>query len=309
MALHKKIQEIVDQTRNSGLPPLSEQPLHNVRMAFLRMRPLQGDARAIPKVETFSIPNGTRELPIRFYYSRLEMNQPIILYFHAGGYVKGDLESPDSLCRELAHQSRAIVVSVGYRLAPENHFPGPVEDGECAYMWIKEHAEEMRADPSRIALCGDSSGGNLAAALAHRLKKKGEKPLLQVLIYPLLDYTFSQSSHAEYSKGYLLEEESLKWYRELFVPKNHNLKDPELSPLFYKDFEGLPPALIITAEYDPTRDEGEKYAEMLRKNGVETTLHRYEGVTHGFFQMAGILEEGREAMNEVATALRRAFYS
>jgi len=308
MPLHKKIRDIIEQTNDANLPPLKDQPLKLIRDAFFKMRILQGEGCALPKVESLSIPSVGGEILLRLYYPHLKDNLPVALYFHGGGYVKGSVESSDALCRNLCAQSGVVIASCGFRLAPEYQFPAPIDDGELAVRYLMKNGPQLGLNPAYMALIGDSSGGHLVASVIKRLAKANLLPKLQVLVTPILDYTCSLPSHEEFAKGYLLEEESLSFYRDQFVPKDHPLDDPNLSPYLQESLDGLPDTLIITAEYDPVRDEGEMYGQKLLKAGVATTLHRYEGVTHGFFQMGGVLEEGRLAIKEVAKKLQETLH-
>jgi len=310
MPLHPILQEIVNQTKAANLPPQSEESLQKTRGAYARLRLLAGDPPVMAKIVNRLISSSQGSIAIRLYYPIEKEIFPVLVYFHPGGFVKGDIDCHDTICRDIANLAECVVVSVNYRLAPEYKFPSPIEDGYTALKYLKEHADDLQIDKNRIAIGGENSGGNIAAVLTHFVKEKGDLHfVLQVLIYPQTDYTFQSPSHKEFAKGFLLEEESLHWYADQYIPKGVDRKTPYLSPLWATDFTFLPPALIITAEYDPLRDEAEAYADKLKQAGIKVILHRYKEVTHGFFQMGGILNIAAQAMEEVAESLKLAFRS
>ncbi len=301
MTLHPMLQKIVDQTELAHLPPLSEQPLKQVRKNYARLAAWQGDRVALPKVESLVIKTPSGGLPLRIFYPQVDRTLPLCLYFHGGCFVKGDLETHDAICRRIAKESDVTVISLQYRLAPEATFPVPLQDAEEFYKWVCLHAKKLKVDCSRCALVGDNAGGNIAALLALKLRAK---VALQVLICPQLDFSFKEFSHEKFAKGFLLEEASLLWARSLYVPKGVDYQDPNLSPLFSKELATAPPALVLTAEYDPLRDEAELYAKKLMEAGTQVSSHRFEGMTHGFFGLGAILEPANQAILEVAKSLR-----
>ncbi|GAB4184937.1 MAG: alpha/beta hydrolase [Simkaniaceae bacterium] len=308
MPIHPKLQEIIDQTNASHLPPQSEIPIEKARESFYKLRLLAGDPQPVAKILNQAIPGPSGNILTRIYYPNEEENQPVLVYFHPGGFVKGDIESHDIICRDICNAAECAVMSVNYRLAPENKFPAQMEDGYAALNYLQSNAREIHCDKNRIAVGGESSGANLAAVLTHFVKEKGGPQIIfQVLIYPQTDYTRQFPSHKEFAKGYLLEEESLIWYANQYLPESADPRNPKISPLWAEDFSNLPPAFIITAEYDPLRDEGEAYAQKLKEAGIKVIHHRYEGMTHGFFQMGGILDAANRAMEEVGEALKLAF--
>ncbi|HIG00948.1 MAG TPA: alpha/beta hydrolase, partial [Myxococcales bacterium] len=225
-----------------------------------------------------------------------------------GGFVIGDLDTHDGTCRELAVGAECLVVSVDYRLAPEHPFPAAPEDCYAATAWLAEHCAELGGDPARLAVGGDSAGGNLAAAVALMARERGGPPLAhQLLIYPVTDYGFDTASYRENAEGYMLTRPLMEWFW------NHYLADPaqgdnELaSPLRAASLAQLPPATVITAEFDPLRDEGEAYAQRLSEAGVKTEMTRYDGVFHGFFGMGAAIDKAKQAVDEACTALRSTF--
>ncbi|MDQ1375382.1 MAG: acetyl esterase, partial [Actinomycetota bacterium] len=229
---------------------------------------------------------------------------PVLVFFHGGGFVIGDLDTHDQVCRQLANGSHAIVVAVDYRLAPEHPYPAAPDDCFAATTWIHEHATELGGDPTRMAVAGDSAGGNLAAVVAQEARDKGGPPLkAQILIYPATDLSMQHPSITENGEGYLLTKEGMDWFMGHYAP---DVDDVRCSPLAAVDLSGLPPALVITAEFDPLRDEGEAYAAHLREAGVPVVLSRYDGMIHGFFQLGVLLDAGTKAVDEAARALAAA---
>jgi acetyl esterase len=235
-----------------------------------------------------------------------EVPLPVVVYFHGGGWALGDIEIDDVVCRALANAVPAVVVNVDYPLAPENPYPAPLDACSAVVTWLGDHAAEIGGDGARLAVAGESSGGNLAAATAIRLRDEGSPPLaLQVLIYPALDSSMSSASYIEFEDGYFLTKSLMDWAWNQYAKAE--LAHPWVSPLHAPSLAGLPPALVITAEYDPLRDEGHAYAERLRTAGVEATSTDYPGMIHGFYGMGGIFPAAKEALAETVTRLQQAF--
>ena len=219
-----------------------------------------------------------------------------------------DLDTHDGVCRALANGAGCIVVSVDYRLAPEHKFPAAADDAFAATEWVAKHAVEIGGDPSRVAVAGDSAGGNLAAVVAQTAKDRGGPKLaFQLMVYPVTDYDFDTGSYRDNAEGYMLTTAAMKWFWNHYLPDEKAGLDPQASPLRADDLSGVPPALVITAEFDPLRDEGEAYAARLASAGVPAKSTRYDGMIHGFFSMSALLPQGRQAIEEAATALREAF--
>ncbi|MCP5504543.1 MAG: alpha/beta hydrolase [Chlamydiales bacterium] len=305
--LHPTLKEILTVTKEAKNLPMSRMSLAEVRNGPMKMKPLAGEPKPMAKVMNHIIRTNEGNLLMRLYYPKDNKPLPIVLYFHPGGFVKGDVDSHDPVCRSIAAASGCLIASINYPLAPENPFPKAVIAAKEALQWISNHPKELNSD-GRIAVAGENAGGNLAAILTHEMRENiHPKISFQVLIYPQTDFTFSSLSHQEYSSGYLLERDSIEWYKKQYIPKGQDPLDPRLSPLYANDFSSLPPALIITAEYDPMRDEGETYAQKLKSAGVPTELKRYKGMVHGFFQMEGILDETRLAINHVGETLKNHF--
>ncbi len=230
---------------------------------------------------------------------------PMLVYFHGGGWVVGDLDTHDELCRSLALAAGVLVLSVEYRLAPENPFPAPVEDALAAYRDAVERAGELGADPARIAVGGDSAGGHLAAVTAQLAREDEQPPAFQLLIYPVTDCVEISASRVAFGEGFLLTKENMDWYEENFIGAADR-SDPRISPLRAESLAGLAPALVVTAGFDPLRDEGEAYARRLGEAGVRVSLRRHSGFVHGFTHMMVGGSGPREAIAEMGGALRGA---
>lgn len=244
------------------------------------------------------------ERPARIYRPpTLTGNSPAVLYFHGGGYVVGSLDSHDAPCRELAARLPATVVSVDYRLAPEHPFPAALDDGVAAFAALVDRAAALQVDPQRIAIAGDSAGGNLTAEVALATREHAVRPRFQMLIYPVTDMTMSMASIEEMGSGFFLERETMIWFRRQYL-NGHDPEDPRVTPLFADNLENLPPALVITAGFDPLRDEGDAYAARLREAGVEVAHHQHPSLFHGFWNTTGVIREAERAFDEAVGVLR-----
>lgn len=249
------------------------------------------------------------EVPIRIYQPIEGDNFPITMYFHGGGFVLGDLESHDNLCRRMAKQTNCIVIAVDYRLAPESKYPAAPNDCYQATLWAYENAKSLNADPNRIATAGDSAGANLATVvcLMARDKKAPFKICQQILIYPTVDGLLSSESIDRLAEGYILTKELMQWFLNHYLAEEANLKESYFSPIHTEDLSNLPPALVITAEYDPLIDEGKAYANKLKEVGNEVIYKEFKGMVHVFYQMPKFLKATRQAEKLVAKTLQTAF--
>jgi acetyl esterase len=269
---------------------------------------LRGDAiavagRPLPLAEVRDVL--VAGLPARLYVPEgAPAPAPLLVYYHGGGHVCGDLDSHDAPCRFLAREAGVRILSVDYRLGPEHRFPAAVDDAAAAFTGAVDEAENLGADPARIAVGGDSAGGNLAAVAAQQTHGNGPQPAFQLLIYPVTDYFTERPSRRLFASGYLLTERDIEWYRTNYVGSPDDARDPRLSPLLTQDLSGLPPAYVVTAGFDPLRDEGEEYARRLRDAGVPVTLRRFPGTVHGFVNMVGLGERFLVPLREIAAALR-----
>ena len=261
----------------------------------------------VARVLDRSIPGADGDVPVRIYTPSGDGPFPVLVYFHGGGFVLCDLDTHDGTCRSLANGAGAVVVSVDYRLAPEHAWPAAPEDCYAATRWVAENAEGIGADSTRIAVGGDSAGGNLAAVVALMARDRGGPSLrFQLLIYPVTDCDFETASYRDNATGYFLTTDMMKWFWRQYLAQDADAKQPYASPLRAQDLANLAPALVITAGYDPLRDEGEAYAQRLREAGCDATLSQYPGMFHGFFAMGALLDEARRAVGEAGDALRKA---
>jgi acetyl esterase len=236
-------------------------------------------------------------------------SQPLLVYFHGGGFLFGDLETHDGVCRLLCLHAGAQVLAVDYRLAPEHPFPAAVEDARAALRWAVANADRLGADPRRVGVAGDSAGGNLAAVVSQLAARDGgPAPVLQVLIYPGTDFTRKRRSRDLFAEGFLLTDAEMNWFETNYLgAAREQAHDPRASPLLAQDLSGLAPALVVTAAFDPLRDEGEEYARALQAAGTATTLRRFPGFIHAFVSAAGVSPRCRDAVIEIAGATRAMF--
>lgn len=231
---------------------------------------------------------------------------PVIVFYHGGGFVLGSLLSHDGECRAIALGVNALVIAVDYRLAPEHPFPTAIDDGVAAYLWAVERAPSFGGDIQRIAVAGDSAGGNLAAVVARDLRDHPQRPIFQLLIYPAVDFTRSMPSHQYFKTGFFLSKQSIDWFLNSYMGRSTEWTHPRASPLLAGHHAGLPPALVLTAGFDPLRDEGRAYAEALRAAGGVAEHRCYEGLVHGFFSMTSGVHAAKVALDESISALRAA---
>jgi acetyl esterase len=262
-------------------------------------------------VEDLCAPGPAGAIPVRLYRPEATGPLPLLVHFHGGGFVVCDLDTHDASCRELARSAGCAVLSVDYRLAPEARFPAAPEDCFAATLWAAANAARLGADPARIAVGGDSAGGNLAAVVTAMARDRGGPRLVhQLLVYPVTDLVGFEARHASYrenAEGYFLSAAMMRWFAGHYLERSEDASSPLASPLLAPDLSDLAPASVITAEYDPLRDEGELYAQRLREAGVSVEQRRYEGMIHGFFAMTELLDRAREAADWAGARLRDAF--
>ena len=305
--LHPEVRALLEMMDAQGAPPLDSQDPVEARSARVAaMKMLGGEPDPLGRVEDFAIPGPGGPIPARLYANAPGGIRPALVYFHGGGFVFGNIDTHDAVCRALAKESDAIVISVDYRLAPEHPFPAAVEDSHAAVQWIAANAGKLGIDQSRISVGGDSAGGNLATIVAMRCRDAGGPALAsQLLLYPVTDLSsFDTPSQRDFAENYFLTRSAMQWFTGHYLGAAGRADHPEVSPFLAPNVAGLPPALVITAEFDPLRDEGEAYAERLRQAGVPVTVSRYPGMIHGFVNMCAVVSGGRQAISEAAEFLR-----
>ncbi|NOK59459.1 MAG: hypothetical protein GFH27_549283n81 [Chloroflexi bacterium AL-W] len=264
---------------------------------------------AIHSVEDRTIPGPAGEIPIRIYRPNDQENLPALVWYHGGGFVIGTLDIAEMNCRRLSNDTECVVISIDYRLAPETRFPGAHEDCIAATAWVAASADELGIDATRIAVGGDSTGGNLAIGVTHHAREHGPPLVFQLLVYPVTDADFDRPSYIENAEGYFLTKNMMEWFWDCYVPDVEQRKHPMASPLRASDFSNLPPAFIITSKFDPLRDEGEAYGAALAAAGVPVETKRYDNTIHGFYNMLTEepVDEIIAASRDSAMALRQVF--
>ncbi|MEU1686747.1 alpha/beta hydrolase [Micromonospora sp. NPDC005707] len=292
----------------AGAAPLYTQTLAEARAADLAaIRAGAGAVEPVHEVRDTQVPGPDGPLPVRIHRPAGDGPLPTLVWFFGGGWTLGRVDTADGICRRLVNLAGCQTVTVGYRLAPEHRFPAAVDDCHAALRRLAGHADEFRVDPDRLAVGGDSAGGNLAAAVTLLARADGGPRLAaQVLVYPNTDQRPRRAPAGD-EDPLLFNRHSVEWYRGHYLADPGDAAHPLASPLLAEDLAGLPPALVVTAEHDPLRDEGERYAERLAEAGVPTEATRYDGMVHGFFAMPGVFDAGRRAQEQVAAFLRARF--
>ena len=307
MPLDPQMKAILDAMAASG-----QRAFHTMEPAAARKQMAQFVAKATPelvaKVEDRKIPGAGGAIPIRIYTPAGAGPHGALVYFHGGGWVLGDIQMTDQPCRMLANASGCVIASVEYRLAPEHKFPAAPEDCYVATEWVSANAAALGIDSARIAVGGTSAGGTLAVVVAMMARDRGRPALaFQLLIYPATTSELTSKSQQEFANdGYILSRADMEWFWGHYLASAAERTNPYACPAYAKTLRGLPQALVMTAEFDPLRDEGEAFAARLREEGVAATLKRYEGVTHGFFGMPSLLDKSKAAIADAALALRTA---
>lgn len=309
MALHPQAQAFIDKLRAANAKPWHQMAPQEARDAYrTAVQLFGGTADPVAKVEdrTVAGPHGT--IPIRLYTPAGNPPFAAMVLIHGGGWVVGDIELNDICARALANSAGCVVVSPDYRLAPEHLYPAAVDDCYVVTKWTHDNAASIGVNPRQIGVGGDSAGGNLAAAVTLMARDRGGPPLaFQLLIYPVTDYNFDNASYRDCGGGENgLSTPDMRYFWDLYLPNAAAGAEVYASPLRAKDLKGLPPAHVITAEFDPLRDEGEQYVQKLKAAGVPVTHHRYAGAIHGFWSLAGIMDQGKESYAEAGAALKKA---
>jgi acetyl esterase len=311
MPLDPQAELVIGLVKQSGLPEFWQLTPDQAREQYLLRVGKLAPKEPIFRTTDRGIPGPGSELPIRIYQPREARpgeQLPVLVWFHGGGFVIGDLDTHDPACRMLANQADCLVVAVDYRLAPEFKFPAAVDDSMAAVRWVALHARELGGDPERIAVGGDSAGGNLAAVCALLARNEGHPRLaFQLLIYPCTAPEPETPSHRKFAEGYVLTRNTITWFYKQYARSPKEFHDFRFAPLVADDLSNLPPALLLVAGFDPLRDEGVDYAKRMIEAGNRVTLVNYEGMIHGFYLMGAAVDAAKRAIAQSAQALKEAF--
>ena len=310
MSLDPLMKAFLDQMAAQPQPKLHElEPPQGREMMLGLVQAVGPKDVPIGKVTNFTIPGPGGDIPARGYAPVAASSEPLptLVYFHGGGFVIGDLETHDGLCRMLANASGCRVIAVDYRLGPEHRFPAAAEDAFAATSWIEKNAAQIGVDANRLAVGGDSAGGDLAAVVCQMARDAGAPtPDFQMLLFPVTHIDADTASRRDFAEGYFLEAKGLNWFFDHYFGPNANREDPKASPLLAEKLSGLPPAYIMVAGFDPLHDEGVAYAEKLRDAGVSVTLEDYPDLVHDFILLQAVLPQAAEAIKSAANALKAA---
>jgi acetyl esterase len=308
MPVTPEVQTVLDFIAAAEGPPREELDPAELRQGYAALGAIESRPE-VASVTDHLVPGPEGDIPVRVYVPTGEPGpRPVLVYFHGGGWVIGSVETHDGTVRAIAAGSGVTVVSVDYRLAPEHPFPAAIDDALAAIRWVVDHAVDLDVDPARLALGGDSAGGNLAAVAAQELAAgDGPDVRFQLLVYPVTDGAMAHGSMEENAEGYFLTRATMAWFWQQYVGDGDRT-GARVSPLRAPDdvVAAVAPALVITAEYDPLRDEGEAYAARMSAAGVDVTASRYDGMIHGFFSLRDLVPEGKAAVDEACEALRAA---
>ena len=309
MQLDPALAELLASLDPSAETPVEEMTPEDARATWKEeMAAVAGPQRPVKSVTAHEAPGLAGPLAVRLYEPEGADGRvlPILVYYHGGGWIRGDLDTHDDVCRYLCHHAGCLVASVDYRLAPEHRFPAALDDCDAATRWVAENAAHLGADSARLAIGGDSAGGNIACGVTLRVRGRGGPAIcFQLLIYPATDLAGETKSKRLYSSGYLLN--SMPFYVASYLGPEGDAADPLASPLLAPDLTDLPPAFVLTAGFDPLRDEGEAYARRLKAAGVPTAYRCHEGMIHGFVSITGLIETAEAGLADAAAALRAAF--
>jgi acetyl esterase len=304
MPLDPLVKGFLDQMQAAPGPKMSEAGAPAAREIFVALMQLVGPKDVpVGKTENLTVPGPAGAIPIRVYTPVAAGRDPLpaLIYYHGGGFVIGNIETHDGLCRMMANEGAFRVISVDYRLAPECKYPAAIDDAFAALAWVQSNAADIGVDANRIAVGGDSAGGALAAQVALLAKTKGALPLAcQMLLFPVTQVGEETSSLREFAVGYFLEKETLDWFYDSYLPDGVDKSDPKISPLRARDLAGLPPAYVMLGGYDPLHDEGAQYADRLRAAGVKVTVADYPSMVHCFVYMQSFLPQAHEALASAA---------
>ncbi len=305
MPLDPKAKTLLDNMAAMDAKPLWKTPIAESRRMVIRMTPPVDTTLPLAAVTDRTLPGPGGQLPIRIYTPHGTAPHPVVLFFHGGGFVMGNLDTHDHICRNLCVASGCMILSVDYRLAPEHRFPAACDDCMAAVRWVAANGSTLNADPNRIAVAGDSAGANLSTVTALRIRDEGGPALGgQVLLYPVTDHHSPGTASMRENDGLFLNVRDMVWFSSLYRRDDADIDNPYVHPLRAARLSGLPPALVITAECDPLRDEGEAYADRLKADGVSCTLKRYPGMVHAFAGFINVFPQAKQAIGEAATWLK-----
>ncbi len=324
MNLDSDAKAVLDQFAKFGVPPIESMSPENARNtptlknAVEEMTAESVTARAttlakpmpqpVGKIDHILIPGTIGDLLARVFTPKGDEAFPVVVYFHGGGWVIANLDVYEPSCRALCNEAEAIIVSVAYRQAPEHKYPAAAEDAHAAVQWVMQNARSLGGDPSRVAVAGESAGGNLATVACLKARDEGgQMPIAQLLVYPVTDASMNTPSYTEQANAKPLNSAMMTWFWKHYLENQSQGSEAYASPLRADSLSGLPPAIVITAENDPLRDEGEAYAKRLADEGVSVDMKRFDGVMHEFFGLAGVVDKATEAMTEAANGLTRVF--
>ncbi len=298
MTVDPDVRKFLDMVSKISMPKFSSMDIKELRK-MIDQSPFPKKIEEVKEVKDMSFVHHNITIPLRLYVPEGSGNG-LILFFHGGGFVFGNIESYDGICRKIANDSGNKVISVEYRLAPENKFPSPVEDGFETYSWVRANAERLKIDDSKIILAGDSAGGNISAALSLMIRDRGlPVPMMQVLFYPTLGMDLFSESMREFGSNYFLTGEDIKFFGSAYHNSENDIFNPYFSPILHQNQRGLPETIIVTAEYDPLRDQGETYLSTLREAGIKATGIRARGMIHGFMSLFAMIPAAENVMTMV----------
>ena len=304
MPLDPQAKQLLEQMKAAGAPPFGSISVEDTRKLFDGIAALGPAPAEVASVTDREVPGPAGAVPIRVYRPSAPGPLPVFVYLHGGGWVIGSFASHDGACRALANGIPAVVVAADYRLAPEHKFPAAPEDCYAVVRWVAQNAASIGGDPKRLAVGGDSAGGNLSAAVCLMARDRGGPKIgYQLLLYPVTQHGYDTESYRQNADGYLLTRDGMVWFWNHYLASEADGATPYASPMRAKDLAGLPPAMVVTAEYDPLRDEGEAYAERLRAAGVPVVKKRYDGLIHGFFSI-GSFSQAAEVIRDVAAEMK-----
>lgn len=305
MPLTPETEDFLKRTAALNLPQVWEAPIAEIRRNTQGRVITSGAVENIYQINNRFIPGPTADLPVRIYRPTEDMNSPVILYFHGGGWVLNFLDIYDAPLTRLANQSGAVIVSVSYQKAPEHPFPIPFDDCYQSLLWVRENAKELGIDINKIGVAGDSAGGNLASAVAIKARDNAIPLAFQILIYPCNDRNFDTNSYKEHATGYGLSTQGMQWFWDQYLQGDQHDSNPYAAPMQATSFKGLAPAIIMTAEYDPLLSDGEKYASLLENDGASVLYKCFDGMIHGFFGNMAVTPTSQEAIDFLAEEVKK----